>query len=229
MRKTQAETNLPHYLAAAKAWETDEISHARRSEQRAWRVAIGACVLAVLAVAALATLAPLKEVEAFVVRVDKLGESDVVTLLDERTVTGSEALDKYWLGTYVNFREEYSESLAYGNFQATQLMSSQAVREEFFGQVNPEQPRSPTRIYGKEGTVEVEVDNVTFIADGHAQVRFTRKARLPGAQGPSVTQWIATVSYDYINPPMDQKARLINPVGFRVKDYRLDQDTTEGG
>lgn len=226
MKKTQAETNLPHYLEAAKAWETDEISRTRNSERRAWRVAIGACILAVLAVAAVALLAPLKEVEPFVVRVDKLGESDVVTLLDERTVTASEALDKYWLSTYVNFREEYSDSLAYGNFQATQLMSSQPVRDEFFGQVRPDRPQSPTAIYGKEGTAEVEVNSVSFIADGHAQVRFTREAKLAGAQAPSVTQWIATVSYDYINPPMDQKARLINPVGFRVKDYRVDQDTT---
>lgn len=229
MNRMQPETNLPHYLAAAKAWETDEISRIRKSERRAWTVAIGAGILAVLAVAAVALMAPLKKVEPFVVRVDKLGESDVVTLLDERTVTATEALDKYWLSTYVNFREEYSKALAYGNFKATELMSAQPVRDEFFKQVRPDRPQSPTAIYGAQGTVQVEVNNVSFIADGHAQVRFTRTEKRAGAQGTTVTQWIATVSYDYINPPMDEKARLINPVGFRVNDYRLDAETAGGG
>lgn len=228
MSKMQHETNLPHYLAAAKSWETDEISRVRKSERRAWVVAIGAGVIAVLAVAAVALLTPLKKVEPFVVRVDKLGESDVVTLLDERTVTSTEALDKYWLSTYVNFREEYAKGFAYGNFQATELMSAQPVRDEFFKQVRPDRPQSPTAIYGAEGTVDVEVNNVSFIANGHAQVRFTRKEKRAGAEDVTVTRWIATISYDYINPPMDEKARLINPVGFRVNDYRLDQETGDG-
>lgn len=229
MNRTQPETNLPHYLAAAKSWETDQISRVKRSERRAWRVAVGACVVAVLAVVAVVLLTPLKTVEPFVVRVDKLGESDVVTLLTEKTVTGSEALDKYWLSTYVNFREEYSQSLAYGNYRATELMSSQQVQQTYLNQVDPKQPQSPTTVYGANGTVEVSVNNISFIAKGQAQVRYTRTAKSDAGSQPSVTQWIATITYDYINPPMDEQARLINPVGFRVTDYRVDQVTAGGG
>ena len=45
--RAPAETNLAHYLAAAKDWETDEISKIKRSERIAWRVA--ACAGAVAA------------------------------------------------------------------------------------------------------------------------------------------------------------------------------------
>ncbi len=229
MIKAQPETNLPHYLAAAQAWETDQISRIKKSERRAWTIAIGAGVIAVLAVAAVALLTPLKTVEPFVVRVDKLGEADVVTLLDTRTVPASEALDKYWLNSYVNYREEYSKGLAFGNFRATELMSSTAVRDEYYQKVRPDQPQSPTAVYGDKGTVEVEVNNVSFIGKDHAQVRFTRTEKRDVGLNATVTQWIATISYGYINPPMEEKARLINPVGFQVNDYRLDPVTAGDG
>lgn len=230
MSQKQPETNLPHYLAAAKSWETDEISRVKNSERRAWIVAGGASLIAVLAVAAVAMLTPMKTVEPFVVRVDKIGASDVVTLLNERSITASEALDKYWLSRYVNFREEYSKPASFGNFKATELMSSQAIRNAYYEQVRPDRPKSPTAVYGSKGTVAIEVNNVSFIGNGHAQVRFTRTEKRDAASpGETVTRWIATITYDYINPPMDEKARLINPVGFRVNDYRLDPETVEGG
>lgn len=227
--KKKSETNAQHYLDAAKAWETDEISKVKKSERRAWIVAGVAGVLSVLSIVAVVLLTPLKTVEPFVVRVDKIGAADVVTLLNTRTISGSEALDKYWLSQYVNYREEYSKPISYGNFKATELMSTQAVRDNYFELVRPDRPTSPTAIYGSKGIVEVEVTNVSFLGNGHAQVRFTRKEkRDPGLQA-TVTRWIATVAYDYINPPMDEKARLINPVGFQVGDYRLDPETVAGG
>lgn len=226
--KKSSETNLKHYLDAAKAWETDEINRIRKSERRAWVVAGSAGVLSVLAVSAVALLTPLKTVEPFVVRVDKVGASDTVTLLNERTLSATEALDKYWLAQYVNFREEYSKPTSYGNFKATQLMSAQPVADAFFEQVRPDRPSSPTAVFGSRGVVAIQVTNVSFIGKGHAQVRFTRSERREPGLPPNETRWIATVAYDYINPPMDENARLVNPVGFQVNDYRLDPETVGG-
>lgn len=224
MRK-QPETNMAHYLEAAKSWETDEISKIKRSEQVAWRVAIGSGAVAALAVLSVALLTPLKTVEPFVVRVDRIGAADTVTLLHERKLSESEALDKYWLSQYVNLREEYSKANSYGNYKATELLSSQPVRDRYFEQIRPDRPHSPTAIFGSRGTVEIEVTNVSFIGKGHAQVRFARKDKTDPGLPAEESRWIATVTYDYVNPPMKEQARLINPVGFRVTDYRIDPET----
>lgn len=224
-------TNQSHYLAGAKDWESDEIARVKTSERRAWRVAMGAGAIALVSVIAVAGLTPLKTVEPFVVRVDKIGAADTVTLLNERTVTGSEAIDKYWLARYVNYREEYSPSGAYGNFKATELLSSPSVGSAYYAQIRPDNPSSPTNVYRDKGIVDVEVTSVTFIGQRHAQVRYVRREKRdgPATVNPSETSWIATINYEYVNPPMTEAARLVNPVGFRVTEYRVDPETVEAG
>lgn len=228
-KKMKPETNLKHYQEAAAGWESAEIAAVKRSEKRAWRVAIFAGVLAGLAVLAVVLLTPLKKVEPFVVQVDKIGAASTVTLLNTKSITANEALDKYWLGRYVNYREEYLNQTSYGNFMATRLLSSQGVGTIYFQQVNPENPRSPTAVYGTKGTVEIVVTSITFIGKNHAQVRFVRKEKRNPDQLPVETRWIATISYEYLNPPLKETERLINPVGFQVTDYRLDPETVAVG
>lgn len=227
--KMKPETNLQHYLEAAKGWETTEIANVKRSEKRAWRVAIAAGVIAVLSVVAVALLTPLKTVEPFVVQVDRIGSASTVTLLNTKAISANEALDKYWLGRYVNYREEYLNQTSYGNFMATRLLSSQGVGSAYFQQVNPENPASPTSKYGTRGTVEVEVTSITFIGKNHAQIRFVRREKRQPDALPVETRWIATVSYQYLNPPLKEADRLINPVGFQITDYRLDPETVGSG
>lgn len=229
--RLKPETNLKHYQDAAAGWESAEITAVKRSEVRAWRVAAGASLLAGLSILAVVLLTPLKTVEPFVVQVDEIGASSVVTLLDAKSISASEALDKYWLGQYVNYREEYLSQTSYGNFIAARLLSSPAVGAAYFNQVNPENPRSPTAVYGTKGAMEVTVTSITFIGKQHAQVRFVRKEKRGSDSQASESRWIATVAYQYLNPPLKESERLINPVGFQVTDYRLDPETVaaDGG
>jgi type IV secretion system protein VirB8 len=221
-----AVTNQKDYLEAAKAWETDEITRSKRSESRAWIVASVAVVVALLAVVAVVLLTPLKTVEPFVVKVDRnTGQSDVVTILDQKTVTYDEAVDKYFLGRYVNYREEFSDATAFPNYEAVSVMSSPNIGTAYFDTINPQNKLAPVNVYGKTGQVDVTVNSVSFIGKGVAQVRFTRRERMRGDIPWTETNWLATVSYTYVNPPIDEKGRLVNPVGFRVNDYRLDAET----
>ncbi|MBS0174294.1 MAG: hypothetical protein JSR64_09695 [Nitrospira sp.] len=223
-----ATTNHRDYLEAAKLWETDQISKSLRSERRAWIVAGFAGAIALMSVTAVALLTPLKTVEPFVVKVDhNTGESDVVTLLNQKTVGYNEVIDKYFLARYVNYREEFSDSTAFPNYQAVSVMSSQSVGSAYYNEIKPDNAKSPVRVYGKSGMVDVTVNSVVFMGTGVAQVRFTRRERMRDDDQWTETHWIATVSYSYVNPPTVEKARLVNPVGFRVTEYRLDPETVK--
>lgn len=228
-KKPKPETNLQHYLDAAKGWESSEIAAVKASEKRAWRVAMGAAGLSALSILAVVLLTPLKTVEPFVVQVDQIGAASTVTLLDTKSLTANEALDKYWLARYVNYREEYLSQTSYGNFMATRLLSSQNVGSAYFQHVNPENPQSPTSRYATRGSVEIEVTSITFIGRNHAQVRFLRKEKRNVDALPQETRWIATISYQYLNPPLKESERLINPIGFQVLDYRLDPESIGAG
>ncbi|BDU18566.1 VirB8/TrbF family protein [Dyella sp. GSA-30] len=214
------------FLEASRAWETTEVSRARKSERRAWLFAGLGIAIGLSACLAVAFLTPLKTVEPFVVRVDKSsGGADIISRLDGNTVEFDEAIDKYFLSRYVNYREEYSDALAYSDYEAVSLMSTRQVGDAYYQAINPKNPRSPSKVYGKEGAVEIVVNSIAFLGEGVAQVRFTRTERRPNAE-PVETHWIATITYKYSKASMDAKSRLINPVGFQATDYRLDPETT---
>jgi len=212
------------YLDGAKSWETDAVLRARRSERTAWRVAIAGGLLAVAGVGSVAALAPFKQVEPFVVRVDKnTGYTDIITRVDEKAMSPDEAIDKYFLSEYVNAREEYSEAMAFGNYKKVGLMSVPEVGHKYYEAFRPENKKSPLNTYGRDGKIEIKVSSISFIDEGVASIRFEREDRNKGQTTDS--RWIATISYTYQDPPLDESERLINPLGFQVSDYRVDAET----
>ena len=229
--KTTAPTNAREYLLAARGWETDEIMRSAKNERRAWLVAGVAIVLAILSVIAVVLLTPLKTVEPFVVRVDKnTGATDVVSVLNQHTITYNEAIDKYFLAQYLRYCESYSADTVYPDYQSCVALSSPEVGKAEFAAISPSNPKSPAKLYGERGRVEIDVNSISFLSQGVAQVRYTRQV-ITG-NGRDDSQWIATVVYTYLNPPTDERTRLVNPVGFQVTQFRQDPvvvPTSNGG
>lgn len=218
------------FLAASKDWESNEIARAKRSERRAWIFAGLGLGTAMLACIAVAGLTPLKSVEPFIVRVDKsTGDADIISRLDQHVENFDEAIDKYWLATYVRYRESYSNAMAFPNYQAVSLMSTKQVGTQYFAKVDPTNPHSPVNVYKHDGQVDISVNAIAFLGNNVAQVRFTRTELLNGAPDGKQTSWIATITYRYLRASMAEKDRLINPLGFQVTDYRVDPETIKTG
>ena len=214
-------TNARAYLDAARDWETDEIVRARKSESRAWMVAIVGVVVGVLGVVAVTLMLPLKTVEPFVVRVDKnTGATDIVSVLDQHKISYNTAIDRYFLAQYVRYCETYSWDNANTNYEACAALSSPTVAKAVFDSIRPSNPNSPASKYGKNGILRISVNSIAFLAAGTAQVRYTQSV-LTG-MGTSDSQWIATIVYQYLNVPEDQRTRLINPVGFTATQLQID-------
>lgn len=215
--------DMSAYADLSKGWEVDRAVAADRSQRRAWMVAGAAVVVAVAAVGAVAGLTPLKEVQPFVVRVDKSnGSVDAVSRLNEASRTESEAVNKYMVGKYVRAREEYSRELAPVNYKAVALMSQQQVAQAYHEWFKPDNPESPMKVYGAAANVGVRILNISFLAGNIASVRYEKTIR--GNEGTSRSLWVATVTFRYSNAPMTEDDRLVNPIGFEVTDYRNDPE-----
>lgn len=226
---SEASSLTQSFLGQANDWETDQVLQAAKRERRAWWFAGAGWALALLAVGAVAMLTPLKSVEPFVLRVDQTtGAVDIVTRLDQKTVHFDEVVDKYWIARYVNFREEYSAAMAYPDYLAVGLMSTRPVSDAYFELIRPENPKAPLNVYKNGGTVEVQIRSIAFFENKVAQVRFERieKTTLDTVTS---SHWIATLTYRYVSSPMNEKDRLINPLGFQVVDYRLDPENVPTG
>lgn len=230
------------YFKEARSWDEDTTARIKRSEKRAWLVACAAIVLAVIEGFAIASMAPLKTVEPFVVRVDNnTGLVDVISVLAETDgevkQESQEALDKYWLGQYILYRERYQWDTRDYDRRIVGLLSASSIQQEYADYTDPKRnPSAPVAVLGQNAEVETAVKSISFINAGErvndenrvtALVRYIKTVKRPGEVN-AVTHWGATVTFVYRNAAMKFEDRLKNPMGFQVIGYRNDQESMGG-
>lgn len=214
------------YIQAAQDFEKSEIDRVRKNAKIAWRLSFVMTGLAALSIFAIVMLTPLKTVQPFVIRVDNnTGLTDTVSVMKERQDRYEEIVDKYFLKQYVQYREGYDWETIQTTFDATKLMSSPQVGNEFAAMYAGE--NAPHKVLKNSRKVVVKVQSVAFVGD-LAQVRFTKQSVEVGDgvdnQKSAPIKMIATIAWEYQGGKMSEQDRLINPLGFKVKSYRVDRE-----
>ncbi|MBR5940172.1 MAG: type IV secretion system protein [Neisseriaceae bacterium] len=214
------------YIQSAKDFEQSEIDRVRKNAKTAWRLSFALMGITALAVGAVVMLTPLKTVQPFVIRVDNnTGLTDTVSVMKNRQDRYEEIVDKYFLKQYVQYREAYDWETIQTTFDATKLMSSPPVANEFAAMYAGE--TAPHKVLKNSRKVLVKVQSVAFLGN-LAQVRFTKQAvEVNGDMDNQKTEplkMIATIAWEYQGGKMSEQDRLINPLGFKVLSYRVDRE-----
>ncbi|MDQ0072443.1 type IV secretion system protein VirB8 [Variovorax boronicumulans] len=231
MRRNAA---LENYVSEAQNWELDRARRAERSSKIAWTVAAAATLIAVLSVAAVSGLTPLKQPVPVLIRVDSSsGIVDIVPTY-EGTTDIEQVVTRNLLQNYVIARERYFYGTAEADYELVASQNSPRLNQEWTALWAIENPASPLNIY-KDGTsIRAQVRSVTFLKldsgkDKLAQVRFTRSTRTGGTGDEQTSHWVATIEFAYVPPSTDNKMRSLNPLGFRVVEYRREPEVAPAG
>lgn len=223
---------LEAYFAESQSWDADRRDLLERSNRRAWRVATAAGVVAGLSVAAVAFLAPLKTAVPYVIRVDQT--TGVVDLLPPMSgsASPSETVTRYLLSHYVAARERYVGSLAEVDYEFVGAFQTASLNQAWFAAWDPKNPDSPLNRYRDGTTVRVQIQSITFLhpSSGEstvAQVRYLTGTKPGGTGLEQPHRWLATITYRYGEPPKDDKLRSLNPLGFRITDFRREPEVLE--
>ena len=220
---------LEAYYAEASSWEADRAALEARSARIAWWVAGGGWTCAVAVSVALIVLMPLKHVEPFVIRVDRTtGLVDVVPVYVGRAPM-PEVVTRYFLDHYVTVCERFNFSTAESDYAECGAFHSAQRNAAWSAAWSRTNPKSPLNLYGDGTTIRAQVTSVSFFtrADGItdlAQVRYV-KARRQGASAEEArSYWIASIRYTYAAPSSDAQVRRWNPLGFKVVDFRPEEE-----
>lgn len=215
------EATLKEYFERSRKWEQDAYITALRSA-RVWRtvglLSLGVSLASVLAIVA---LLPLKTVEPFVVRVDNAtGIVETMSALKDAPNTYEEAVGRYFLGKYVQAREGFLFDERAHNYRVVALMSDAEEQGEFARFYNASNPQSPQNQYGRRISVEIKIRSISFIGESGnvAQVQYIREEKVE--QNITRTEWIATMTFQFVTSQISANDRLINPLGFVVTEYR---------
>lgn len=201
------------------------------SNRRAYFIAGVSVIVAILAILAVVMLTPLKQVEPYVIRVDNIsGAVDIITVLDKEQISSNEAMDKYFIAQYVKKREGYFFNLLTQDYVQTQLYSSPQVAAEY--RKIYEGKNSRDQVLGNKYEVDVKIISVALGTSAGIKTASVRANIIhnsisqQGATNAGITTKIITLSYDYfLDSEAMEDARLLNPLGFKVLSYRVDDET----
>ena len=228
--KAQAMTReeLAAYQRESRGLERDYIGELVSSRNRAWFVAFASMGISAMAVGAVMLLTPLKRTETAVVRVDTTtGAADVVQSIGTKRVTEGEVVDKYFLNQYVLNRESYDYTTIQLGYDTTALLSAPDVQAQYYRLFEGSQ--APDKVYGQATRIRTTIKSITPGGTDKARsavVRFsTQKVASDGSSAAAPEHWIATLGYRYVQAPISEKDRRINPLGFQVTSYRVDPET----
>lgn len=199
----------------------------QKSNQRAWIVAFFSVIVAVLSVIAVCLLTPLKTVEPYVVRVDNTtGMVDIITTINNKSLSMPEAVDKHFINTYVKAREGYYYDVLDKDYVLTQLLSNADVAAEYRSIYEGENARNK-----KLGNIyKVEVSIISIALEQKEKSATIRIALSTKKQNEEVSKKNATINLNYKYYPtsqMNEKDRLDNPLGFQVTSYRIDEEISQ--
>lgn len=206
------------------SYENDREYMFKRSEKRAWLVTSVAIFLLIISWIILVIILPLKEVTPYVIQVnEKTGIPDIITVVDSEQLQANEALDKYFVNSYIQIRESYTYQTIQKTYIETQLYSSENVKNEYLAQMN--RADSPDQVM-KTGTISVKVNSIILedIENVDVKMATARIVKTYTTERNEVYQrnFIIKMAYEYEPAQkLELSFRLENPLGFSVTSYQI--------
>ncbi|MGL9725267.1 MAG: virB8 family protein [Wolbachia sp.] len=186
-------------------------------------------VLVLLATISISVLAILKistsnTIEPFVIEVDK--KSGIVQLVDPVTVkqySADEVLSSYFISEYIKAREVFDPyHYNYNYYTKVRLFSSLKVYNEFNNYIKLQNMNDLFNLY-LDAKGELKIRSVQKLDNDVLQVRFSIEFTRKDGSATRKNK-IVVMSYKYVSLEMNDQQRYINPLGFQVISYRVDDE-----
>jgi type IV secretion system protein VirB8 len=217
------------YLQQAMEFERSKVEAANDSRDKAWKAVWGMMAFSAVVVVVSGVLVfNNKPNPPAVMQVHDNGDVTILKTLADAKITYGQATDESYLRKYIQYRESYDWETIQDYYNATMLLSSPreaSLYEAFNSETN------------KAAPVNILKDNYRVIATGGtisfvgktALVSFSKKSIPLGDKlaKPITEYYVATMTYEYANPPTDDKDRSINVAGFKVTSYQVARDITK--
>ncbi|XVN40981.1 MAG: VirB8/TrbF family protein [Rickettsia endosymbiont of Argas persicus] len=165
-----------------------------------------------------------KQFDPFVIQLDdNTGRASVVEPISPSILTADESLTKYFIKKYLIARETYN-LVDFGNISRTtvRLFSTSSIYYNYLGYIK-DKNNDPTLKYGDDNTTYLTIKSWSKVASDKYMVRFSITETTGNR---TVYNKIAVISYAYVTMQLTDTELDINPVGFQVNGYRVDDDNS---
>ncbi|WP_341763591.1 virB8 family protein [Candidatus Tisiphia endosymbiont of Beris chalybata] len=182
-------------------------------------------ILIIISIGAVVFIVNSREFSPFVIQVDNdTGRAVIVNPISSSMLEGNESLAKYFIKKYISARETYDPLTFDVEARNTiRLLSSTAIYYNYLGYIK-DKDVDPVAKYSTQGnTTYLKIKSWSKLEENKYIVRFSVNETV-GSK--NVFNKISVVSFAYIPMVLTDKERDINPVGFQINGYRVDDDNS---
>jgi type IV secretion system protein VirB8 len=206
-------------------WEAQDADRNERERKLAWRVAGGMGVVAIALGISLACLAPFRRDVPYILKVDQLGNTEVLQAFDNRLVGTQELMDKFWANRYVLAREQYNWWLVGGDNDFVIRTTDGAILHEYTSLFQG--VHAMDKEFGADVDRKIKILSITPSPTLlHTMViRFERTTISKGMMVEPPTNYVVNMSFRYTPKTFGAEVDLLrNPMGYKVYAYRRDPE-----
>lgn len=180
--------------------------------------------LSIVAVGTVAYVINSKRFDPFVIQIDDTtGMAKVVNPINSTVLGGNQALAQYFIKKYVIARETYNPvDFETEAMKTVRLLSANSIYWAFRGYLSNNEVNPVTK-YGQKNTTFLIVKSWSKLSDNKYILRFSINET---AGNKKVFNKIAVVEFNYLPMELTETERDINPIGFQVIGYRVDDDNS---
>ncbi len=215
-------------MSTIRNWYTDRYESAIIQRNIMFLVLVVSLAIIGLSVSALRYIKNSKSIEPFVIEIEpKAGVPTVVDPVTIKAYSANDAIRRYFVLQYVKAREEYyADTYNYNYNTVVRVFSTEEVYyRDYRPQYGTNNPSSPVNLYGKFGYRQVLLKSIVFLSEKTAQVRFA--LQIGGVATPLQQDRVALITFNFENIKMSDDERLINPLGFRVTLYKVEDERVQ--
>jgi type IV secretion system protein VirB8 len=181
-------------------------------------------LLSIVSIGVIAYIINTKRFDPFVIQIDDAtGMAKIVNPIASDVLDGNEALAQYFVKKYVIARETYNPvDFSTEAKRIVRLLSANNIYWDYVGYLKNEAV-NPSIKYGQKNTTYLMVKSWSALSDTKFILRFSIN-ETAGAR--KVYNKIAVVEFQYTAMELSEHDKDINPIGFQVTGYRVDDDSS---
>lgn len=209
-------------LEVTRNWFTDRYETLQVQRTLLFLVLVVFSVTIVMLTISITYIKSTRTIEPFVIEIEqKTGVPTVVDPVTAAIYSGQESMKRYFVWDYIKLREEFLP----GYFDTAQKKLSVMSAGDVYGQYRSiiRSPEGPVVKMGKGGSITILLKSLVFINDYTAQVRFRQSANYSSNDNTSADK-IVYLEFEFANVELNEELRYLNPLGFRVTKYRLEDE-----
>jgi len=163
-----------------------------------------------------------KEIMPFVIQVDEsTGATTIVNPLGSEILNGNDSLSRYFIKKYISARETYnSADFDTVALKFVKLTSTDNLYFSYYRYIS-NKDTDPRKLYGTTNSTYLKIKSWSKLENDKFICRFSVHETAGGLR---VWNKIAIVKAHYVAMELDPDEQDMNPVGFQVTDYRVDDD-----